>query len=201
MWNDTVTEAIRHFPDENIDLTSLGYGVCDINTPEKRTALAGRIRQDVKYLAHDERQQRCQALAALAQNLPDNLMMTTEQLQAMHDAGMEIGGHTASHPILASLSDAEAYTEMARNKQVLESKLTAPIRFFAYPNGKLDTDYTAQHVDMLKQLGYQAAVSTTWGVNNAKTDRWQLARFTPWDTQLDKFMLRMALMYRHVKQP
>ena len=40
--------------------------------------------------------------------LPRDLMMTSAQVQQLHQAGMEIGGHTVMHPILTELPDDQA---------------------------------------------------------------------------------------------
>ena len=36
-------------------------------------------------------------------NLPDDLMMTSGQVRQLAEAGMEIGAHTMTHPILRTL--------------------------------------------------------------------------------------------------
>jgi hypothetical protein len=41
-------------------------------------------------------------------------------------------------------------------------------------------------------LGFDAALSTAWGVATAATDRYQLPRFTPWDRSPVRFVLRLA---------
>jgi peptidoglycan/xylan/chitin deacetylase (PgdA/CDA1 family) len=46
-----------------------------------------------------------------------------------------IGGHTASHPALASLDPISARAEMADNRNYLEKLLQLPVRHIAYPYG------------------------------------------------------------------
>ena len=53
-------------------------------------------------------------------------MMASAQIQQLHDAGMEIGGHTLTHPILASIDDAAARTEIAEDKVKLEASSVHP---------------------------------------------------------------------------
>jgi hypothetical protein len=64
----------------------------------------------------------------------------------------------------------------------LENLLDEPVTRFAYPNGKPGEDYSPSSVQIAKDLGFEAAVSTAWGASNAQTDLFQIPRFTPWDT-------------------
>ena len=105
---------------------------------------------------------------------------------------MEIGGHTANHPILASMENKVARAEIADGKEVLESIIHAPVRLFAYPNGKPGRDYLSEHVKMVRDLGFDAAVSTAHGAAKRGADLYQLPRFTPWDRGQIRFILRMA---------
>ncbi|MET0320091.1 MAG: polysaccharide deacetylase family protein, partial [Duganella sp.] len=61
---------------------------------------------------------------------------------------------------------------------------------FAYPNGRPGTDYRACHVALVRQAGFEGAVTTSPGAGLA--DVWQLPRFTPWDARQWRFHLRLA---------
>ncbi|HNF67675.1 MAG TPA: polysaccharide deacetylase family protein, partial [Plasticicumulans sp.] len=130
-------------------------------------------------------------LAARVRGLPGDLMMTHAQLRALHTAGMEIGGHTISHPILTRTPAEVARAEIAGGRAELEALIDAPVRSFAYPNGKPGADYGPEHVAMVRELGFDCAVVTSHGVSVAATDPYQLARFTPWDRSESRFQLRM----------
>jgi len=201
MFNDTVIELIRGAAGSTVDLGSLGLGRFSIGTiPERRQTihqLLGRL----KYLPSESRQSTVEAMSALIPViLPDNLMMTSEQVRVMHNAGMEIGGHTASHPILAQMENSAACADIATGKEMLEGIIRAPVRFFAYPNGKPGRDYLPDHVRMVRKLGFDAAVSTAPGAARKGSDMYQLPRFTPWDRGAVRFTLRMAQnMFRTVE--
>jgi peptidoglycan/xylan/chitin deacetylase (PgdA/CDA1 family) len=105
---------------------------------------------------------------------------------------MVIGAHTRTHPILAGLDAAEAEQEIAGSKQDLENLLGERVDLFAYPNGKPTTDLTPETVEIVKKVGFASAVTTQWGVASAKSSCFELPRFTPWDAQRAKFMLRLA---------
>lgn len=193
MWNDTVIESFRRAKGDIIDLREIGLSVYPIATlPERRQALFSVIDDVFKYLSPEIRQSQVEQLASLiAENLPDHLMMTSEQVRILHESGMEIGAHTVNHPILARTNNADAYAEISGGKTKLEAITGAPVRYFAYPNGKPGKDYLPAHVEMVKELGFEAAVSTAWGAAQYGSDLFQLPRFTPWDKSEFFYVLRM----------
>jgi peptidoglycan/xylan/chitin deacetylase (PgdA/CDA1 family) len=113
----------------------------------------------------------------------------------MHDQGMEIGGHTLNHPILKNLILEDVKQEVLQNKIDLEKIIDSPVRFFAYPNGRLGEDYLPEHADIVKKCGYEAAFSTDRGEIDKNSILWQLPRFSPWDKSRLRFILRMIYNY------
>jgi peptidoglycan/xylan/chitin deacetylase (PgdA/CDA1 family) len=181
MWNDTVIEAVRGETALQLDLSKLGLGVHSTGSLEARRNAIEAILTQLKYLAPDERLERIDAIAAMtAAELPSNLMMTSEQLRSLAAAGMTIGGHTVSHPILARLDDSSARREIADGRDALEHLVRQPIKLFAYPNGKPGSDYSMAHVRMAKDLGFSGAVCTSKGAARAGDSSYELPRCTPW---------------------
>ncbi len=192
MWNDTVIEVLRRLPSGQLDLSARGLGIYHLNSIQDRVAVAQRIITLLKYLPYAERETQVHYVESLVSSpLPDNLMLTVPQLQKIYTAGMEIGAHTVNHPILANLDKERAYWEIVTGKDHLESLIGKRISLFAYPNGRPALDYLPEHVGMVRELGFDAAVSTQWGVSNGHTDLWQLPRFTPWDITRVRFMARL----------
>lgn len=193
MWNDTIIEAVRRCPEHELDLTRAGLGRHPLaNWSDRRLAIDNLIGM-LKY--HDPAERaRLAALtgASAGVALPSDLMMTSGQVRELASAGMSVGGHTCSHPILARISDADARREIADGRDVLAGIVKEPIRLFAYPNGKPGRDYGRNHVELVRELGFTAAVSTAPGVAAAGSDRWQLPRFTPWELRPEHFALRLA---------
>lgn len=192
MWNDTVIELVRRAPGPRLELDALGYGSHPIGSDGERTAAIHALLGQLKYLEPGARLDAVEQLRThLGLALPDDLMMTTAQLRRLHAAGMEIGGHTVHHPILASMDEHGARQEIARGKAALEDMTGAPVRLFAYPNGKPGRDYHAAHVALARELGFEAAVCTSWGAAGPDADLYQLPRFTPWDRKPLGFTLRL----------
>jgi hypothetical protein len=136
----------------------------------------------IKYRPMNERGELVEQLAAaMRAPLPRDLMMRPAQIRRLHDEGMEIGGHTVNHPILTVLDDHAARAEIVGGKRRLEEITGAPVTLFAYPNGKPGRDYGPRHVELVREAGFAAAVSTLGGVADRDSDLFQLPRFSPWD--------------------
>jgi len=193
MWNDSVIESIRRAQGDILDLTQLGLGSYSIQTVAERQTVLMMLINKLKYMPQKQRHEWVDKLSTLiAAALPDNLMMTSDQVRKLHREGMEIGAHTISHPILARIDNSIAYNEIAEGKKMLEEIINAPVNLFAYPNGKPNKDYLVDHVKMVKEIGFDAAVSTAWGAAQKGNDIYQLPRFTPWDLNEGFFVLRMT---------
>lgn len=202
MWNDTVIEAVRGARIEWLDPRVDGVSPASLRSTDEKRGMLSRLIPAVKHLAPVARAEAVARIADAAEAaLPSDLMLSTGQLRALRQAGMGIGAHTITHPILAATGDAQAEDEIAGSKEMLEVLLGEPVTLFAYPNGKPGTDYTCRHVEMVKALGFDAAVSTSWGANNSRSDPYQLLRFTPWDRQGWRFWLRLMDNLRRQSSP
>lgn len=192
MWNDTIIETVRACQGPVLDVSALGLGSHALNTVSAQQAAIAALIGQIKYRPVAERITLTEDIAKLAKvQLPQNLMMTSAEVKAMRRAGMQIGAHTVSHPILAKLTDAQAGAEIGDSKRFLEQLLGERITLFAYPNGKPGEDYSPQSVEVVRSLGFDAAVSTQWGASRMGDDPLQIKRFTPWDKTRLLFGLRL----------
>lgn len=196
MWNDTVVEAFRVYDQPQIDLAEVGLPCYPTLDRVQRRKAAYAIIREGKYLDLARRDEIAACVAAKVGPLPDDLMLTSVQLADLRAQGVEIGGHTVSHPILARLSLDQAREEIQQGKAQLEALTGEPLRLFAYPNGRRQIDYTDDHVALVRQAGFDVAVATDWGASSQSSDPLQLPRFTPWDKSTYGFLLRMALNLR-----
>lgn len=193
MWNDAVVEAVRCLPSADFDLSSLGWGRLKAGSVDEKRAAIDAILKRIKYLPVVERAALAASVAQQAGiGLASNLMMTSEQVCAMSRAGMQIGAHTISHPILAGLDSAAVEAEILGSKQALEGLVGKRIGLFAYPNGKPCQDYMPKDVEIVRRLGFDAAVSTRPAAVLPDADRFQLPRFTPWDRSMLRFGARLV---------
>jgi peptidoglycan/xylan/chitin deacetylase (PgdA/CDA1 family) len=193
MWNDSVIEIVRRAPDGTLDCSAFGFGIHMLTSVAQRQAAIKSLIGQLKYLPMAERLEQVNSLVdAVGVALPANLMMTTSQVVQLHKAGMGIGAHTVNHPILASIPLDTARAEISQGKQALEEMLGEDVPLFAYPNGKPNADYRAEHVALVQELGFEGAVSTAWGAFRGEPDVFQLPRFSPWDRTALRFAARMA---------
>lgn len=196
MWNDTVIEALRQASVLQLDGRDLGLDglqALPLATAAQRREAVEQLLPALKHLPALERADKVERLRLLCGNaLRDDLMMAVPQVQALRAAGMEIGGHTVTHPILTRLSDDEARREIVQGKLTLESWLGEEVPVFAYPNGRPGDDFAPRHATMAREAGFKAALTTAWGVARPQTDPFGIPRFTPWARQKWKFGLQLA---------
>jgi peptidoglycan/xylan/chitin deacetylase (PgdA/CDA1 family) len=88
---------------------------------------------------------------------------------------VEFGAHTVSHEILTNLSIKMAEQEILRSKEMIEKKLDKNVNLFAFPNGT-PSDYSQEHINILKNNGFIGAVCTISKLNTIQDDSFQLGR-------------------------
>ncbi len=192
MWNDMVAEALKLQRLDTLDLRDIGLGQHPVASLSDRRAAYFRLVRKIKYESAQLRTTLAIEVARHAEvECPDKLMMNREQVRALADAGMEIGAHTVTHPILARLSREQAEREVRNSRTALESIVDGEVCGFAYPNGKPGLDYTLHDVELVRNTGFAYAVSTQPGRASQNSDNWQLPRYGVWDRDGFRFGIRM----------
>jgi peptidoglycan/xylan/chitin deacetylase (PgdA/CDA1 family) len=199
MWNDSVIECLRHTQKDRLDLSAWGLTTLPTVTAAQRRAAIDALLPIIKYKAPAEREVDIQRLHKLCGEpaLSSRLMMRSDDVRALHRAGIGIGAHTVHHPILCSLPDVQAEQEIAQSRERLQDIVQAPVTQFAYPNGKHGRDYDDRHAAMCRRLGFTAAVATTQGVSRTGDDLYHLRRFTPW--HMNTLRWSAGLVMHHVR--
>jgi peptidoglycan/xylan/chitin deacetylase (PgdA/CDA1 family) len=191
MFNDRIGMAVRATCRTEIHpLPDLGPFA--LRTPGERQVALHRILEFLKRRRPEERDaltsEIMHALGVAADGGPR--MLRWEQVVEMHAAGIDFGGHTVHHPILSSLPADEAGREIAESKRMIEDRLQAPARHFAYPNGTAQ-DFDPTTEELVARAGYASATSTIFGVNTASTDRYALRRGGPWEEDAATFTAKL----------
>lgn len=83
-------------------------------------------------------------------------LLTCAELRQLASAGMTIGAHTLTHPMLSQLPAELAYKEIAENGARLQSALQRKIWAFAYPFGDPQS-VTPEITAMPQRAGYKVA--------------------------------------------
>ncbi|AND70852.1 polysaccharide deacetylase [Dyella thiooxydans] len=99
-------------------------------------------------------------------------LMDGAQLRQWHDAGMEVGAHSRSHPRLTRCDEPSLRDEIAGSRAELEDVIGATVNQFCYPYG--DTDQRV--AEAARQAGYEAATATRRGRARPGMDLFQLPR-------------------------
>ena len=90
--------------------------------------------------------------------------MDWTQVAELHEAGIEIGSHTVSHPALSQCDDETLAFELWESRQELEKRLGAASQVIAYPFGG-PGEYDGRVMAAAAQAGYRLAASYISGRN------------------------------------
>jgi len=132
-------------------------------------------------------------------------MLSWNEVEALHDAGVYIEGHTKSHPDLRALGTDEIAEECTIADDIIESRTGRRPQYFAYPFGYNDArarDYAREH--------YKASVTTRLATLTCNDDFAALPRLdsyylqAPWiyqrlDTPLTHLYIKMRGLLRKIK--
>jgi peptidoglycan/xylan/chitin deacetylase (PgdA/CDA1 family) len=95
------------------------------------------------------------------------LVLDRAGLRQLVDAGMTIGAHSLSHPILARASEELAWREISESRSVLENALGQTMWAFGYPFGNAAT-VTGRDLRLAEQAGFRCAFMNAGGGFGAK---------------------------------
>jgi peptidoglycan/xylan/chitin deacetylase (PgdA/CDA1 family) len=89
------------------------------------------------------------------------------EAREMRDAGMAIGSHTQTHPILGQITPERQQWELEYSKQVIEQNLGSKINALAYPVGT-PGGFDQNTEDLARSLGYEMCFSFYGGINTPR---------------------------------
>ena len=175
MWNDRLVETFRRLGQGTHDFGELGQVI--ISPDECRSKALGETLDSLKYLQCEERDRiSAEICTRFGIECSGRIMMTDAMVMDLHVRGMEIGAHTVRHPILSRLNASDARAEVQASKSYLESLLQTSVTSFAYPNGKFGKDLTLRDVDIVRESGFDVAVTTDWGAATSMSNSLALPR-------------------------
>ncbi|MGE4000617.1 MAG: polysaccharide deacetylase family protein [Planctomycetaceae bacterium] len=104
-----------------------------------------------------------------------DVWMTWEMVREMHRAGMPIGGHTVTHPVLSRLDAVSQGREIGDCKHRIEAELGESITAFSYPDGSRDA-FDDRTRSALRQHGFRWAFSYYGGYASPQSDSFNVLR-------------------------
>ena len=115
-----------------------------------------------------------------------------DEAREMVRAGMDIGSHTCSHPVLANLPPDEQLRELTESKAMLEERLGSSVCSLAYPVG-IPEAFSAETKTAAREAGYDLAFSFYGGFNPyGGTDPFNVRRHAVSSFDLHRFRFQVA---------
>ncbi len=154
-----------------------------------RAGLAATVNAEMKRL---EDHAKDEAIAAMAQRLGVTLPeappeayapIDWDQAREMDEAGVEIGSHTATHPLLTKVDAGRLRRELEDSRARIEDQLHRRVNLFCYPNGSLNAEVR----QAVRRAGYMCAVTSHPGFNDDRSDVFALRRIST-ETDLPRFI-------------
>jgi peptidoglycan/xylan/chitin deacetylase (PgdA/CDA1 family) len=200
MWHERLAQIVRYFEGDMLDTSAYRLPPLPMASLQEKQKALRALEYHFKYLPPVLRDMYLESLEnQCGISAGDVAMMTEGQLRAVSSRGFEIGSHTVDHQILGLCDSETARNEIGRAREILEGMLRVPVKAFAYPNGRPHIDFNHQHIEMVRQAGYDYAVTTQWGVAMADTPVYQMPRFTPWGP--DATHVRLQLIRNLLAKP
>jgi peptidoglycan/xylan/chitin deacetylase (PgdA/CDA1 family) len=128
------------------------------------------------------------------------LVLNQAEVRQLAGAGMGIGAHTNSHPMLSQSSPDEAWSEISGSKQNLEQALGREISALAYPFGD-SLSVTSREIQMAERAGFQCAFLNVAGGFGTETPRFSLPRVhITADMSLAEFEAHISGFHRSLRE-
>ena len=168
LWPDQITWLLNNVNDVNktIDLGETNSKSIEISTIDdsNRQQIWSNV---ISYLLSVDDLTKHKWIAYLSDQLgkplPDSApeeysACSWQQLAEMQQNGIEIGGHTHTHPSLGQVSDEQLRVELRTCMQFLDEKLGKQDRDFCFPNGQ-PNDYNEKVKKFTKSVGFKSSVT------------------------------------------
>lgn len=174
-WWDEIAWMVRTSRKPHLDLRPWLEAQVTIDEPGRERAVRTLLRA-YKALPDDRLADYLDAVGAATGSgragpgHADRFWMTWDMLRGMRDAGMTIGGHTVSHPVLANMSTARQREEILQCGRRLAEELGRPMDCFSYPVGN-PAAFDERTREVLAEAGVRWAFSYYGGCR----------RFDDWD--------------------
>ncbi len=199
LWHDRIFDAFRFTQKSHVTLSAFQNSELQLHSEQtKRSALAAILAR-AKRSAPAERDRLIEELESkLAPDIPAGFrtpMLSWEQVREMKGRGIDFGSHSVTHPIVSRIDRSQLWLELSASKLEIEKQIQSSVTLFAYPNGQR-SDFNNEAKAMLKELGYQAALTTIRGFNTCFVDPFELRRGQPWQSEIESFRMNFFLQ-RH----
>jgi peptidoglycan/xylan/chitin deacetylase (PgdA/CDA1 family) len=177
-WFDKVYALAPGLKNGLVDLSHLGLPVFRVSGPPSRLVVVEAICERLKDFGERDRQRIIDELVKTfpVQSTRDDRYRGADWSQVRGARPLIMpGAHTVNHEILSPLAADAAREEISLSKLTIERELSAPVPFFAYPNGRRE-DFTDETKRLVIEAGFRAALTTIEGLNRVGDDLYELKR-------------------------
>jgi peptidoglycan/xylan/chitin deacetylase (PgdA/CDA1 family) len=170
-WWERLWAAIRDSPADSVEIAGTAHPV---TTDQERTAAYRDARSWIKQLPHLDVEAAVSTIEAAAGFAPGNLPTPSgrpldwDRLRALQAAGLALGSHTRTHPLLTRVDDETIRREIIGGVEDLRRETGMHIPAFAFPSGALH----GAAAPALAEAGIHVAFSTRRGVNDLADPQW-----------------------------
>lgn len=167
-WWDEIAWMVRNGTASELRSPTTEGTPLPLGTPEEKEAAINQLLLFYKDLPTSQTEQFLNELAETTGSgrspagLGRDLWMDWGMIREMDQSGMDIGGHTVTHPVLSCTSVQNQRQEIFESKRRIESELGHSISAFSYPVGQPNS-FTEETKRLLKEAGYQWAFSFSGG--------------------------------------
>ncbi|MFQ5674617.1 MAG: polysaccharide deacetylase family protein [bacterium] len=190
IWWDYLSDLLKNLLEQKPGEVKFNEETIPLELRQKLRAFVLALKESEKWQLLKEvintlkgmcRKNREVAISYLAQHVrvprsnSDNrhAFLSWEQVQEMQGHGISFGAHSCTHPHLSTLDVDSMKWEIDKSKAILEEKLQAPVRLFAYPSG----NFNQTTKQLVKEAGFVAALANNQGRVESRTDLFEMRRF------------------------
>ena len=134
-------------------------------------------------------------MASKELDLTTKKLLSWENVIEMSDNMITFGAHAKTHDILSQVPLEIAEKEICQSKKEIENHILKDVISFAYPVGNKKT-FNDNIINILKQNGFQCAVTTIKGFVDSSDDLFALKRYNiDGEDSFDTFKCKLLGVY------
>jgi len=132
-----------------------------------------------------------------AAGLPAPEILDRAAIAALGRAGMSVGFHTVAHDVLPNLENGTLERAVSEGREALSAAAGVPVRYFAYPHGKVD----ARSAAAVKRARFDAAFTGQARPLRRADDVYRVGRWEPGSIDAGSLLVKLAMRLHTAAPP
>lgn len=162
------------------------------SSPEERMQFGKKLKPQLKQVDNQIRESICTQVKDQFDDvqLPKDLYLNWEEIRQLSRAGVQIGSHTVSHPMLGNITEDHRLThELTYSAKRIQDELGFFPKTISYPIGS----YSSEVKEKAKSIGYQFGLAVNQErYHNSRNDDFEIPRIELYNETLLKSFLRAS---------